>query len=226
MARGGGRRREIALTFDDGPGPYTPKVLIALNRLNVRRRSSSSAARRRRSTRRCSPPSAAATSSASTPRATAASPRCPTSTSTPSSGPDRVAVALRPAAPAALPPALRRLRRRDARRSSSGSGCSWCCGRWTPSDYERPGVERIADGVVGAARPGAIILMHDGGGDRTQTIAAIPKIVRAPAREALPLRHRARAAARRPAAGRPAAAAAAAQQRGLSPTRPAPRPAG
>ncbi len=36
VARGGGRRREIALTFDDGPGPYTPGVLIALNRLNVK----------------------------------------------------------------------------------------------------------------------------------------------------------------------------------------------
>jgi peptidoglycan/xylan/chitin deacetylase (PgdA/CDA1 family) len=45
-------------------------------------------------------------------------------------------------------------------------------------DYERPGVQRIVDGVVAAARPGAIVLMHDGGGDRTQTIAAIPKIVR------------------------------------------------
>jgi peptidoglycan/xylan/chitin deacetylase (PgdA/CDA1 family) len=45
-------------------------------------------------------------------------------------------------------------------------------------DYERPGAEQIADRVVAAARPGAIVLMHDGGGDRTQTIAAIPKIVR------------------------------------------------
>ena len=36
VARGGGRKREIALTFDDGPGPYTPGVLAALNRLGVR----------------------------------------------------------------------------------------------------------------------------------------------------------------------------------------------
>jgi peptidoglycan/xylan/chitin deacetylase (PgdA/CDA1 family) len=27
-------------------------------------------------------------------------------------------------------------------------------------------------------RPGSIVLMHDGGGDRSQTIAALPKIVR------------------------------------------------
>jgi peptidoglycan/xylan/chitin deacetylase (PgdA/CDA1 family) len=45
-------------------------------------------------------------------------------------------------------------------------------------DYERPGVKRIIDGVVAAARPGAIVLMHDGGGDRSQTIAAIPRIVK------------------------------------------------
>ena len=34
----GGRRREIALTFDDGPGPYRPNVLAALNRLDVTQR--------------------------------------------------------------------------------------------------------------------------------------------------------------------------------------------
>ena len=45
-------------------------------------------------------------------------------------------------------------------------------------DYERPGVRRIVERVVAAARPGAIVLMHDGGGNRAQTIAAIPKIVK------------------------------------------------
>lgn len=32
---GGGERREIALTFDDGPGPYTPHLLDELQRLYV-----------------------------------------------------------------------------------------------------------------------------------------------------------------------------------------------
>src|SRR3979490_578142 len=32
---GGGRRREIARTFDDGPGPYTPKVLATLRRMHA-----------------------------------------------------------------------------------------------------------------------------------------------------------------------------------------------
>jgi peptidoglycan/xylan/chitin deacetylase (PgdA/CDA1 family) len=51
---------------------------------------------------------------------------------------------------------------------------------WTvdSNDYLRPGVAAIVHTVVSGARPGAIILMHDAGGDRTQTIEALPKIVR------------------------------------------------
>lgn len=45
-------------------------------------------------------------------------------------------------------------------------------------DFTRPGVQRIVENVVSAARPGAIILMHDDGGDRSQTAAAIPAIVK------------------------------------------------
>jgi len=52
---------------------------------------------------------------------------------------------------------------------------------WTvdTNDYLRPGVAIIVHRTLTAAKPGAIILMHDAGGDRTQTIAALPKIVRA-----------------------------------------------
>jgi peptidoglycan-N-acetylglucosamine deacetylase len=35
IASGGGERREIALTFDDGPGPYTPRLLDQLARLHA-----------------------------------------------------------------------------------------------------------------------------------------------------------------------------------------------
>jgi peptidoglycan-N-acetylglucosamine deacetylase len=44
-------------------------------------------------------------------------------------------------------------------------------------DYTRPGADAIVRNVVEAAQPGSIVLMHDGGGDRTQTLAAIPRIV-------------------------------------------------
>lgn len=50
---------------------------------------------------------------------------------------------------------------------------------WTvdTSDYLRPGVAKIVYVALSGARPGAIILMHDGGGDRSQTVAALPRII-------------------------------------------------
>ncbi len=52
---------------------------------------------------------------------------------------------------------------------------------WTvdTNDYRRPGVSAIVDAAVDGARPGAIILMHDAGGDRSQTVAALPRIIAA-----------------------------------------------
>jgi peptidoglycan/xylan/chitin deacetylase (PgdA/CDA1 family) len=47
-----------------------------------------------------------------------------------------------------------------------------------PQDYYRPGVKAIVSRVMTAVKPGSIVLMHDGGGDRSQTVAAVPKIVR------------------------------------------------
>jgi peptidoglycan/xylan/chitin deacetylase (PgdA/CDA1 family) len=44
-------------------------------------------------------------------------------------------------------------------------------------DYQLPGVEAIVQRALEGAHPGAIILMHDGGGDRSQTIAALPQII-------------------------------------------------
>jgi peptidoglycan/xylan/chitin deacetylase (PgdA/CDA1 family) len=44
-------------------------------------------------------------------------------------------------------------------------------------DYTQPGTDAIVSNVVDAVQPGSIVLMHDGGGDRTQTLAAVPRIV-------------------------------------------------
>jgi len=46
-----------------------------------------------------------------------------------------------------------------------------------PSDWARPGAAVIAGRVLTQARPGTIILMHDGGGDRSQTVAALPLVI-------------------------------------------------
>jgi peptidoglycan/xylan/chitin deacetylase (PgdA/CDA1 family) len=46
-----------------------------------------------------------------------------------------------------------------------------------PRDWALPGVGAIVDNVVGAAFPGAVVDMHDGGGDRSETVAALPQII-------------------------------------------------
>jgi peptidoglycan/xylan/chitin deacetylase (PgdA/CDA1 family) len=51
---------------------------------------------------------------------------------------------------------------------------------WTvdTNDYLRPGTKAIVAAAVDGARPGAIILLHDAGGNRSQTITALPIIIR------------------------------------------------
>jgi peptidoglycan/xylan/chitin deacetylase (PgdA/CDA1 family) len=44
-------------------------------------------------------------------------------------------------------------------------------------DYTLPGVQAIVHTALAGAHPGAIILMHDAGGDRSETIAALPAII-------------------------------------------------
>jgi peptidoglycan/xylan/chitin deacetylase (PgdA/CDA1 family) len=42
-------------------------------------------------------------------------------------------------------------------------------------DWEKPGAAKIEQAILRGARPGAIILMHDGGGNRAQTVAALDR---------------------------------------------------
>jgi len=46
-----------------------------------------------------------------------------------------------------------------------------------PRDWTRPGVRAIETDVLDDARPGGIVEMHDGGGDRSETLAALPDII-------------------------------------------------
>jgi peptidoglycan-N-acetylglucosamine deacetylase len=55
----------------------------------------------------------------------------------------------------------------------------WSLGVW---DSDRPGVDAIVERTVRGTKPGSIILLHDGDGydmlgDRTQTAAAVPRII-------------------------------------------------
>jgi len=46
-----------------------------------------------------------------------------------------------------------------------------------PQDWARPGADVILQRVKQQRRDGSIILLHDAGGDRSQTIAALPQII-------------------------------------------------
>jgi peptidoglycan/xylan/chitin deacetylase (PgdA/CDA1 family) len=50
---------------------------------------------------------------------------------------------------------------------------------WTidTQDWRRPGTEAIVEHILDSVVPGAIILMHDGGGERSQTIAALEQVL-------------------------------------------------
>ena len=46
-----------------------------------------------------------------------------------------------------------------------------------PQDWRRPGAAQIALHLLTHAKPGAILLMHDGGGDRSQTVEALDVVL-------------------------------------------------
>lgn len=50
---------------------------------------------------------------------------------------------------------------------------------WTvdSEDWRRPGVDKIIDNVMADLGPGSVVLMHDGGGSREQSVAALDKIL-------------------------------------------------
>jgi peptidoglycan/xylan/chitin deacetylase (PgdA/CDA1 family) len=177
VASGGRRRREIALTFDDGPGPYTFAVLRQLRRVH--------APATFFEVGRMLPIFRAA--------GEAVRHRYPVGDHTLSHRPM-----------AALSPALQRVevleaavRLRtlgnrfprlfrppyasfNAATISAARSYRMLMVLWSidSRDYTRPGARQIVKRVLSLARPGAIVLMHDAGGPRDQTVAAIPTIVR------------------------------------------------
>jgi peptidoglycan/xylan/chitin deacetylase (PgdA/CDA1 family) len=46
-----------------------------------------------------------------------------------------------------------------------------------PMDWSTPGTGAIYNTIVDTTRPGSIILMHDGGGNRSETLAALPRVI-------------------------------------------------
>jgi chitin deacetylase len=56
-------------------------------------------------------------------------------------------------------------------------GLRWLEWSIDTDDWQRPPAKTIVARVMRHARPGAVVLMHDGGGDRSHTIAALPVII-------------------------------------------------
>lgn len=177
IAVGTPREREVALTFDDGPGPYTPRVLAVLERFHVK-----------------------ATffeigrNVAAYPRYTAELARAGMVIGDHTEehpflaelGPSEQASELDQAADAIQAAgAPRPLLFRPPYGSFDAATLALLRERnmlmvlWTvdTSDYALPGVGKIIYTALSGARPGAIILFHDGGGERYETVAALPRII-------------------------------------------------
>jgi chitin deacetylase len=173
----GGQHREIALTFDDGPGPYTPNILSILERDHVPATFFEVGILERYF-------------SASTARIVA----------------DGDAIGDHTETHAAMSRLSAREQRaqllEDADTIESHDGLFprlfrppyglWNSATlallrryrmlmvlWTvdTSDYRRAGVPAIVRAAVTGARPGAIILLHDAGGNRSETVTALPRLI-------------------------------------------------
>jgi peptidoglycan/xylan/chitin deacetylase (PgdA/CDA1 family) len=57
-------------------------------------------------------------------------------------------------------------------------GLKWVQWDIDTGDWRKPPAKKIVATVLSRARPGAVVLMHDGGGDRSATVAALPAIIK------------------------------------------------
>jgi peptidoglycan/xylan/chitin deacetylase (PgdA/CDA1 family) len=178
VRQGSERAREIALTFDDGPGPYTPGVLNVLERLHVHATFFEIGAMLRYF-------------SASTLRELSDGDVIGDHTET---HPEmarlsahqqreelfeqiaRIELLGGPRPVLFRPP----YGSYDATTMRELHKLHLLMVLWSvdTEDYLQPGVATIVERALTGAHPGAIILMHDAGGTRTQTIAALPRIIR------------------------------------------------
>jgi peptidoglycan/xylan/chitin deacetylase (PgdA/CDA1 family) len=178
VLRGGSEGRLIALTFDDGPGPITSRLLTELKRLGapatffqVGRQAQGSRALAREESAR---PFAFGSHTTSHARLSLLGPAAQQAEiagghHAVTSAAGRGSRLFRPPYGAYDDATLRVLRRERA-----------LMVLWTFSayDWKHPDADYIARRVLRLARPGAIVLMHDAGGvTRVPTLQALPRIV-------------------------------------------------
>ncbi len=61
--------------------------------------------------------------------------------------------------------------------AASLEGCKMVLWSVDPLDWMCPSPQVICDRVLSQIHSGAVILLHDGGGDRSATVQALPKII-------------------------------------------------
>jgi peptidoglycan/xylan/chitin deacetylase (PgdA/CDA1 family) len=173
---GSPRRRTVALTFDDGPGVYTREVLAVLERAHVPAtffligRQVGSEARVVR--REVADGEVVGDHTWSHPDVSGGGRLAMRQIATTKKEIRRVTgfePCLFRAPDGAVSGALVRVAR--------AQGLATIGWNVDPSDWRRPGARAIYSRVVGAVRPGSIVVMHDGGGRRDQTVAALPRVI-------------------------------------------------
>lgn len=177
VVSGGDQGKEVALTFDDGPGPYTERLVRMLDRLHARATFFTVGSQEQYF-------------GTGTAAALAAGDAVEDHTEThPMMGSlsahDQYEQLFEPMARIEIAGGTRpRLFRPpygsfDATTFRELRRLHMLMVLWSvdTGDYERPGVQTIVQRALAGAKPGAIILMHDAGGDRSETIAALPAIV-------------------------------------------------
>ncbi len=177
IIRAGGARKYVALTFDDGPGPDTPAVLAELKRLNVPATFfvvGHAVAENPGALRQVvADGHEIGVHTWTHPDLTALPGRAQRSEIENTAGEilaaSGVASRLFRAPYGAVDPDVLK-RAEDAKLLS----VLW---NVDTMDWTRPSAGQIVETVLSNAVPGSIILMHDGGGDRTATVQALPRIV-------------------------------------------------
>jgi len=173
----GAQHREIALTFDDGPGPYTPQILSLLKRDGVPATFFEVGVLERYFYGSTAAIVAAGDVIGDHTEVHAAMSRL-------SPKAQRAELLLQASAIGRHGARFPRLFRPpygmwDAATLKLLRRYRMLMVLWTvdTNDYRRPGVKAIVKAALSGAKPGAIILLHDAGGDRSQTVKALPKII-------------------------------------------------
>ena len=170
--------RTVALTFDDGPSRYTPRILAVLHRHGISATFcmlGDSAARFPAVARRVAREGHQICNHSRDHRDFAGL--------TPGRARAEVVTSQKQIhAATGVTPRIFRFpygsSNRAARKIVNGYGLRIVGWDVDPNDWKRPAARTLTTRVLGHVRPGSVVLMHDGGGDRSHTAASLDATIR------------------------------------------------